>query len=118
MAEGLYDEILRVTADLQIKVAERVLSSGAQFDFAHFWEDCDGSFAPWREKHGKALLGIGGMDKRAFAADYAAVDREIERLRPIVELGGYIPCPDHLIAPDAIWENVRYYCEKMRRAFG
>jgi len=52
-----------------------------------------------------------------FAHDYAAIDAEVERLKPLVELGGYIPCPDHRIAPDAKWENVQYYCEKMRRTF-
>ncbi|MCQ2446938.1 MAG: hypothetical protein MJ141_08660, partial [Clostridia bacterium] len=69
---------------------------------------------PWREKYGKGLRGIGGMDKRVFAADYAAVDKEIERLRPLIELGGYLPCPDHRIAPDAKWENVQYYTDKMQ----
>lgn len=75
------------------------------------------SIKPWREKYGKELRGVGGMDKRIFAQDYAAVDKEIERLRPLVDLGGYIPCPDHRIAPDAKWENIQYYCEKMRSAF-
>jgi len=69
---------------------------------------------PWREKYGKNLRGIGGMDKRVFAADYAAIDREIERLKPIIELGGYLPCPDHRLAPDAKWENVQYYTDKMQ----
>ena len=76
------------------------------------------SIAPWRAQYGKALLGVGGMDKVVFSRDYAAVDAEIERLKPLVELGGYIPCPDHRIAPDAKWENVQYYCERMREAFG
>jgi hypothetical protein len=31
--------------------------------------------------------------------DYAAIDKEIERLKPLVDLGGYIPCPDHRIPP-------------------
>lgn len=75
------------------------------------------SIKPWREKYGEELRGIGGMDKRVFAADYSAVDAEIERLKPLVELGGYIPCPDHRIAPDAKWENVQYYCERMRKNF-
>ena len=35
-----------------------------------------------------------------------------------LDLGGYIPCPDHRIAPDAKWENVQYYCEKFRKVFG
>lgn len=76
------------------------------------------SIAPWREKYGPELRGVGGMDKKVFAYDYAAIDAEIERLKPLVELGGYIPCPDHRLAPDAKWENVQYYCDRMRKTFG
>jgi len=76
------------------------------------------SIAPWREQYGRELRGVGGMDKRVFARDHAAIDAEIERLVPLVELGGYIPCPDHRIPPDAKWENVQYYCDKMRQVFG
>ena len=72
------------------------------------------SIAPWREKYGKDLRGVGGMNKTVFARDYQAVDQEVERLHPLMELGGYIPCPDHRIAPDAKFENVQYYCEKMK----
>jgi len=76
------------------------------------------SIAPWREKYGRALKGVGGMDKRVFACDKAAVEAEIERLKPLVDLGGYIPCPDHRIPPDAKFELVAYYCELYRKAFG
>ncbi|MDP4133486.1 MAG: uroporphyrinogen decarboxylase family protein [Bacillota bacterium] len=72
---------------------------------------------PWREKYGKELRGVGGMDKKVFAYDYKAIDLEIERLKPLIDLGGYIPCPDHRIAPDAKWENVQYYCEQMHKMF-
>ena len=71
------------------------------------------SIAPWREKYGRELRGVGGMNKTVFAKDRAAVDREIERFKPLIELGGYIPCPDHRLAPDAEWDNVRYYCDRM-----
>lgn len=73
---------------------------------------------PWREKYGKTLRGVGGMDKKVFAYDYAAIDEEVERLKPLVALGGFIPCVDHRIAPDAKWENVQYYCERMYKEFG
>ena len=73
------------------------------------------SIAPWREKYGKELRGVGGMNKTVFAKDYAAIDAEIERLKPLIALGGYIPCPDHRIAPDAKFENVQYYCEQLRK---
>lgn len=75
------------------------------------------SIAPWREKYGKEIRGVGGMDKKVFAYDYRAIDLEVERLKPLVDLGGYIPCPDHRIPPDAKWENVQYYCDVMRKEF-
>lgn len=75
------------------------------------------SIAPWREKYGRELRGIGGMNKNVFAMERADIDREIERLKPLVELGGYIPCPDHRIPPTAKYENVQYYCQQMRKAF-
>ena len=75
------------------------------------------SIAPWRAEYGRALRGVGGMDKRVFAQDKAAVEAEIERLKPLIDLGGYIPCPDHRIPPDAKYELVAYYCELFRKAF-
>jgi uroporphyrinogen decarboxylase len=76
------------------------------------------SIAPWRARFGKELRGVGGMNKNVLAHDFDAVDAEIERLRQLVDLGGFIPCPDHRLAPDAKWDNVRYYCDRMREVFG
>jgi len=75
----------------------------------------DASIAPWRKQYGKELRGVGGMNKTVFAHDRAAVDAEIERLRPLIELGGYIPCPDHRIPPDAKFENVCHYAQQLRK---
>ena len=75
------------------------------------------NIAPWREKYGRSVLGVGGMNKTVFAGDRAGVDAEIERLKPLVELGGFLPCPDHRIPPDAEWDNVRYYCDRFRETF-
>ena len=77
----------------------------------------DASIGPWREKYGRDLRGVGGTRKYIFAQDRVAVDAEIERLKPLVELGGYIPCPDHRISPDAKWDNVRYYCDRMHAVY-
>jgi hypothetical protein len=76
------------------------------------------SVLPWRQQYGQELRGVGGMNKVVFSRDYAAIDAEVERLKPLVELGGYIPCVDHRIPPDAIYENIQYYCERMRKVFG
>ena len=77
----------------------------------------DASIAPWREQYGRELRGVGGMNKNVFAEDFTAINAEIERLRPLIELGGFIPCPDHRIPPDAKWDNVRYYCDRMHKLF-
>ena len=76
------------------------------------------SIAPWRERYGRDLRGVGGTNKVVFAGDRAAIDAEIERLKPLVELGGYVPCPDHRLPLDAEWDNVLYYCDQMRATFG
>ncbi|MGI6653751.1 MAG: hypothetical protein ACOX55_06540 [Christensenellales bacterium] len=75
------------------------------------------SIAPWRAQYGEELRGVGGMDKRVFAHDKAAIDAEIERLKPLVALGRYLPCPDHRIPPDAKFELVQYYCDRFRATF-
>ena len=75
------------------------------------------SIKPWRETYGQDLRGVGGMNKTIFSKDFSAVDQEIERLKPLVDQAGYIPCPDHRIAPDAEWDNVRYYCDRMHESF-
>jgi uroporphyrinogen decarboxylase len=71
------------------------------------------SIAPWRKLYGPELMGVGGMRKQAFAEDRAAIEAEIERLRPLIGLGGYIPCPDHRIPPDSKWDLVRYYTDRL-----
>jgi uroporphyrinogen decarboxylase len=76
------------------------------------------SIAPWRKLFGRELRGVGGVNKHVFCADRSAIDKEIERIKPLVELGGYIPCPDHRLPIDARWENVQYYCEAMHQHFG
>jgi len=75
------------------------------------------SIDPWRKQYGRELRGVGGMNKHVFAQDRAAVDAEVERLKPLIDLGGYIPCPDHRIPPDADWDNVCYYTERLRTEF-
>ena len=94
------------------------LESGTNIMFPIEVGTWSASILPWREKYGREIRGVGGMDKRVFAIDRPAIDAEIERLKPLVDLGGYIPCPDHRIPLEAEWDLVRYYCDRMRQAFG
>jgi hypothetical protein len=77
----------------------------------------DANIAPWRKKYGRDIRGVGGTDKKIFAKNRAAIDAEIDRMKPWVELGGFIPCPDHRLPLDAEWDLVKYYCERARKEF-
>lgn len=76
------------------------------------WGD---QFAAAREKFGKGMLGVGAMDKTALRKDKAAVDEELKRMQKLVELGGFIPCPDHRLMPGTKWELVQYYAEEVKK---
>jgi len=78
----------------------------------------NGNIAPWRKTYGRELRGLGGMAKHVLALDKQAVDAEIERLHGLVDLGGFLPCPDHAMPPDTRWDLCCYYTEKMRKIFG
>ena len=74
-------------------------------------------FEVMRKKFGKELRGIGNINKNALSKTRKEVDHEIERAKRLVDLGGFVPCFDHRIAPDAKWDLTKYYCEKMKDAF-
>lgn len=76
------------------------------------WGD---QFEPARQKYGKGMLGVGGMDKTALRKDKSAVDKEIERLKRLASLGGFIPCPDHRLMPGTKFELVQYYAEEIKK---
>jgi len=71
----------------------------------------------WREKY-PTLAYMGGIDKRALAQGAAAIGRELERIRPAVEKGRYIPDLDHVIPDDVSWENYCYYVQALRKLVG
>lgn len=76
------------------------------------WGD---QFEPARQRFGKGLLGVGGMDKTALRKDKAAVDAEIERMKRLAAMGGFIPCPDHRLMPGTKFELVQYYAEEIKK---
>lgn len=75
------------------------------------WGD---QFEAARNKFGPALLGVGGMDKTVLRKDKAAVDAELERIKRLVDMGGFIPCPDHRLMPGTKFELVQYYAEEIK----
>lgn len=67
-----------------------------------------------RKAFGRELRLIGGIDKKAMAKGGAAVDAELENIRPLLQEGGYIPWCDHLVPPDVPLSNYMYYVERMK----
>jgi hypothetical protein len=67
-----------------------------------------------REEYGDEVLLVGGVNKVPLRGSKADIDREVERLRPLVERGGFIPTVDHRVPPDVSYENCLYYIEKKK----
>ena len=64
-------------------------------------------------------LGIsGGLDKRALALGKEAIDRELAIAERMLQHGGYLPGPDHLVPPNVSWENYRYFMHQLRAMVG
>ena len=70
-----------------------------------------------RRKFGKSLRMMGGVDKHLITRDPAALRHALERLRPLVEEGGFIPLPDHRIPPDCSLQQFRAYVQMFRAVF-
>jgi hypothetical protein len=67
-----------------------------------------------RETFGESMPLIGGVNKIELAKGKDAIDRELERLHPMVQQGGFIPTVDHRCPPDVSWDNYCYYVEKKK----
>jgi uroporphyrinogen decarboxylase len=72
----------------------------------------------WREEFGLALRLRGGIAKRSLVEGERAIDRELERIKPLFEQGGYVPHLDHLVPADIPYGHYCQYLEKKRRLIG
>ena len=57
---------------------------------------------------------IGGFNKLSLLAGKSEIDREFERLLPVVRQGGYIPGNDHQVAPGTRLDDYAYYVEQLK----
>jgi uroporphyrinogen decarboxylase len=71
-----------------------------------------------RKQYGKEARFAGGIDKREIAKGKEAIDREIDRIAPLYQDGGYIPFLDHLVPPDIGLADYLYYREKKKELIG
>ncbi len=108
------------------------------------WTDCDGDIRPLadlfleggincmfplevaagsdpvelRERYGHRMLLHGGVDKMALREGGQAIERELLRLKPVVDDGGYVPHLDHLVPEDVTLENYKLYLRLKREIYG
>ena len=61
---------------------------------------------------------IGSFNKLEIAKGKEAIDREFQRLLPVIRSGGYIPGSDHQVAPSTSLENYKYYIKRLTEAMG
>ncbi len=77
-------------------------------------------FSPWEVASGSDVVAIGkkypdlilsgGFDKRILAAGKDAIDREIDRIFPVMyERGGYLPTCDHGVPAEVNWRDYMHF---------
>ena len=66
-----------------------------------------------RRKYGRQLRIWGGIDKRALVGGPQTIDAELQRVKPLIDQGGYLPMTDHTVPPDVSYANYCYYLKKL-----
>jgi Uroporphyrinogen decarboxylase (URO-D) len=69
-----------------------------------------------RQDHG-AIRMMGGVDKTVLLLEKSDIKKELLKLKPLVDQGGYIPHVDHRVQADVSYENYLYYLEVKRDLF-
>jgi uroporphyrinogen decarboxylase len=68
----------------------------------------------YRTMYGRELRIVGGFNKLVLEQGRDAIDAEIERRLPLIQDGGFLMMPDHLITPGVPLEDYRYYLDRVR----
>lgn len=72
----------------------------------------------YRRRFGRDLLMMGGFDKHVLARSRRDIEREVERLTPLVEAGGYVGFCDHRVPPDVSMDKYLFYLDAARARWG
>jgi uroporphyrinogen decarboxylase len=72
----------------------------------------------WRKEFGMKMRIRGGIAKQPLVEGGAAIDKELERIKPLLDQGGFIPHLDHLVPPDIPYKHYCEYLEKKRKLIG
>ena len=67
-----------------------------------------------RQRFGRELRLMGGIDKRAMISGPDAIDAELVHVAPLCDEGGYLPWCDHHVPPDVPLTHYLYYVSRMK----
>ena len=87
----------------------------------HFWPmeyKAGTDVAKLRAEYGHAFSMEGGIDKHALMKGRDAIDRELDRVAPVAQDGGYIPKVDHQIPRGIPFDDFCYYMERKKQLLG
>jgi hypothetical protein len=83
-------------------------------DYLSPFEVASGSDVVRSAKEYPNLLIHGGFDKRIIAQGKDAIDREVDRIMPVMKKrGGFIPTCDHGVPEEVSFENYLHYRKRM-----
>lgn len=67
-----------------------------------------------RQRFGRVLRLMGGIDKRALISGPLAIEGELAHVAPLVAEGGYLPWCDHHVPPDVPLAHYLHYVRRMK----
>jgi uroporphyrinogen decarboxylase len=67
-----------------------------------------------KQKYGSDIVLAGNVDKRALISGKEAIDREVAKVKRLLDMGGYFPAIDHSVPPDVALGNFTYYLQKLK----
>ncbi len=70
-----------------------------------------------REKFGREVLLLGGVDKMVLDKGPKVIEKELLRLKPVIEEGGFIPHIDHRVPANVSLDDYRTYLKLKREIF-
>ena len=71
-----------------------------------------------REKFGRQVLLLGGVDKLALIEGEKAIAKKFSRLTPLLNEGGFILMVDHRCPPEVSFARYRHYLDKKQEWIG
>lgn len=71
-----------------------------------------------REQYGHRMTWRGGVNKFVLLEGRQAIDRELDRIAPVLRDGGYIPQLDHQVPVGVTYQDFSYYMERKKVLLG